>query len=194
MNRTSILLVGATLASLSIGPAFADCAADIAALRAADANATASTAQPDGKTTNFETGENVPQGGEISKDGNTAPLQAEAGTNTGAAAGESAGQTKMAATGETPSASAGTTTTPGAAEGGAVSKDGGTMPLASSQGANDTSIAMSDQGAASQQSGQKTAAAGAAMTAALEKADAAAKSGDEAACTKILEEAQATKS
>lgn len=180
MTRISLLMAAAGI-TVFAAPAFADCAADIASLRAKET--TASTVPEGGQTTNFEApagSATAPSTGPISKDGSVAPLGAADATTTtesGAAA---------SATAAAP-ASGGTTTTPGqTAAGGAVSKDGSTAPLASAAGGTDAQIATSGQDATSQQSGQAPAASAAETTAAIEKAQKAADAGDEAACQAAL--------
>ena len=178
MTRISILLASAAMTIASAGAASADCAADIAALRANDLTATGSTTAEGGKTTNYDAASGsatAPATGAISKDGSTAPLEA-------------AGSADKTARAVTPNAATGgTTTTPGqTAEGGSVSKDGSTAPLASAAGGTDPQIATSGQDAASQQSGLATAASGASTDAALDKAQKAADAGDEQACQQAL--------
>lgn len=177
MTRISVLLASVALSLATAGVASADCAADIAALRANDLSATGSTAAGDGKTTNFEapTGSAMaPKTGPIVQDGTTAPLE-PAG-----AAAKTTESSAMAAP-----AGGGTTTTPGqSATPGKVVQDGTTAPLAPKAGSTDPQVATSAQDSSAQQAGAATAATtGKALDAAQKAADA----GDEAACRKALE-------
>lgn len=178
MTRISLLIAAAGLTAFA-APAFADCAADIASLKAKET--TASTVPDGGQTTNFEApagSATSPSTGSISKDGSVAPLRSADSASTGTDAAMGGGATASAG---------GTTTTPGQeTAGGEVSKDGSTAPLASSAGGTDPQIATSGQDAAAQQSGQAPAASAAEMSAALDKAQKAADAGDEAACQAAL--------
>jgi hypothetical protein len=179
MTRISLLVAAAGMTAFA-APAFADCAADIASLRAKET--TASTTPDGGQTTNFEApagSATAPNTGPISKDGSVAPLGSADSTATETTAGAGASDTAATA--------GGTTTTPGqGTASGEVSKDGSTAPMASAAGGTDPQIATSSQDAAAQQTGQSPAASAAETTAALEKAQTAADAGDEAACQAAL--------
>jgi hypothetical protein len=114
--------------------AMADCAADLAELKA-------------GSSGNS-------QG--ISKDGSLAPLEDPAeGGNAAGTAGADAGSTADATTGTT--ATSGTANAEGGT-GDGIAKDGSHEPLEDTEAGGDTAVAMSGQDAAAQQSGAPTAA------------------------------------
>lgn len=217
MTRLSLLLGGVALFALPVTAASADCREEIALLQGSDVTASISggssaTGGPaEGTTTNFETGAGVDTSGEVSKDGSTAPLQTDDTANAGTTAPTGgAGAATATAGATTPAAGADASASASPSSGtsqqaGAIAKDGQTMPL---EGEASAETAMSGQDAQSQQAGAETAAggqAGADMTAAagtddagfqdaIDRAEAALASGDEAACMTAVEEAKELKS
>lgn len=184
MIHRSLLLAGVAVLALGGTPALANCADDIAALSGQSGSTVAS-----GTTA----------GGAVSKDGSQAPLdQVEPATGAGAAATASGGTTAGETSGPAARA-AGVATDDGT--GGKVSKDGGDMPLSTDAATPSADQAMSQQDADAQQAGGTTAADQAAASggqasmsgdvmAALNRARAAERAGDEAGCMQAIEEAR----
>jgi hypothetical protein len=222
MTRLSILLGGVALIALPVSAASADCREEIAQLR--DTNMTASisgstttgsdmatdAAAAEGETTNFETGEGVDVTGNVTKDGDRAPLQTEDTVSSSGSVTEGTAMEGVDVGRQTDAGTGGGTTNFETGEGldmaGEVTKDGDRAPLETGEqvGSDTSGNAMSGQDAAAQQAGNDTAASASAgadtMAAtdtqtggfqdAIERAEAALAAGDEDACMTAVEDAR----
>ncbi|MCE7027082.1 hypothetical protein [Jiella avicenniae] len=184
----------------------------------ADASASApgtTTNFETGKTTGAAATGTDQQAGQISKDGSLAPLENSGDADKSASAsgaGKQDGTSGAMSNDQSPASAQGMTSNSSeSASAGNVSKDGQTMPMASGQGKGEPDVAMSGQDAGAQQSGDKTAAAssgqgtgsddsgsrqmaaasGGGYDQAIQRAQSALDSGDEAACMAAVEEARA---
>ncbi|MEF2552334.1 hypothetical protein VQ042_13335 [Aurantimonas sp. A2-1-M11] len=231
MKTLSLLLASAALVTLPISAASADCREEIALLQDGDMTASisgsasaggattdsglaANTGPAEGKTTNFETGEGVDVTGEVTKDGDRAPLETD---ETVASSGSVTEGTAMAGVDvgrQTDAGTGGGTTNFETGEGldkaGEVTKDGDRAPLETGEQVESQASgnAMSGQDTQSQQDGDMTAADAETDTStmaaadagtggfqdAVERAEAALAAGDEEACMAAVAEAKAARS
>lgn len=206
MKRLPLLLCTATVAALSTSAALADCREELAAFT--DIQTSADAQMTGAVSTDAEAGtasDATPALGTdgISKDGSLAPLeQTEAGANTGTTTFGTEGSAEIDVSGQTATGGMAAETTADAA--GAIKKDGSTMPLASSDGGGDPTLATSPQDVEAQQEGMETAAAAsdayesdpdvAGVSTTVEEAVAKARlflaQGNEEACMEAIEDAK----
>ena len=227
MKRMSLLLTTAAFAVLPISAASADCREEIALLQDGDMTASISTSAggattgsdmaassgpAEGETTNFETGKGVDVTGEVTKDGDRAPLETDEKVASSGSVTEGTAMAGVDVGRQTDTGTGGGTTNfetgAGLDMAGEVTKDGDRAPLETGEQVDSQASgnAMSGQDAQSQQDGGATAADmktdGSTMAAAddggagdaIARAEAALAAGDEEACMAAIEEAKAARS
>lgn len=218
MTRLSLLLGGVALIALPISAASADCREEIAMLQdggmtasvsgstgagdmASGSDMNAGSAAAEGETTNFETGAGVDVSGEVTKDGDRAPLETdETVSSSGSVTEGTAMEGVDVGRGTDADTDGGTTnfeTGEGVESAGEVTKDGDRAPLETGEQVAEggaSGNAMSGQDAEAQQAGADTMAAAdteaGGFQDAIERAEAALAAGDEAACMAAVEEAK----